>query len=489
MSRSVKRNFAYQAFYQILAIIVPLITTPYLSRTLGTHGVGIYSYTYSVTNYFVMFAVLGMSRYGIREIARVSGEDQRAERSRVFWGAYAVQLMSGVLSLLAYLLYIPTVTAENLVPSIVWTTWVASAVFDVSWLLFGMEEFKVPTTISSLSKLATLALIFGMVRGPGDAWVYCLAIGAMYLVNQLALWPLVHRYVDFCRPTWAEVRQHIRPNLVLFIPVIAISLYVSMDKVMLGVMSNLDQVGLYEYSEKLSKLPLAVITALGTVMMPRMTAALAEGKRVEALRLLETSIWAMLAMACALAFGIAAIAPEFSVVFLGEQFAECDTLMAVLSIVVPVISVTNVLGEQYLLPSGKDNLFTASVCVGAVVNIMLNLVLIPMFQAMGAAISTVVAELAVMVAQGIMVRGELPLATYAKNALPFVVIGALMAAVVRAVADQLDSIWGMTPVGLALEIMVGGAVFALGALAWMVVSKDRNFRAILGKGDSSQGVS
>ena len=481
MSTSVKRNFAYQAFYQILAIIVPLITTPYLSRTLGPHGVGIYSYTFSITNYFVMFAMLGMSRYGIREIARVSGADQREERTRIFWGAYAVQIISSLLTLGVYLLYIPTVSEENLVPSLMWITWVVSALFDVSWLCFGMEEFRVPTTISGLTKLGTLVLIFGLVRGPGDAWVYCLAIGAMYLVNQVALWPLVHRYVDFHRPTWAEIKPHIKPNLVLFIPVIAISLYISMDKVMLGAMSGMDQVGYYEYSEKLSKLPLAVITALGTVMMPRMSAALAEGKRDDALSLLESSIWAMLAMAFALSFGIVGIAPEFARVFLGAEFAQCDVLMCVLAVVVPVISITNVLGEQYMLPSGKDNLFTISVCVGAVVNVVLNLFLIPNYQAMGAAISTVAAELAVMAVQGWSVRGELPLGTYAKNALPFAVIGAIMAVVIRTFSSWLDGLWGMTPAGLAIEFLVGATTFSVLAILWVVLSKDKNFEAAFGR--------
>ncbi len=482
MSKSVKRNFAYQAFYQVLAIIVPLITTPYLSRTLGPHGVGIYSYTFSVTNYFVMFAMLGIARYGIREIARVSGEGQREKRTRIFWGAYATQVISSLLSLLVYLLYLPTVAPEHLLPSLVWITWVASALADVSWLCFGMEEFKVPTTVSALTKVATLALVFGFVHGPDDAWVYCLALGSMYLINQLALWPLVHRYVDFRRPSWSEIRPHIKPNLVLFIPVIAISLYVSMDKVMLGAMSGMEQVGFYEYSEKLSKLPLAAITALGTVMMPRMSASLAEGKRAEALELLESSIWAMLAMAFALSFGIAGIAPEFATVFLGEGFAQCDVLMCVLAVVVPVISITNVLGEQYMLPSGKDNLFTISVCVGAVVNVALNFVLIPRLQAMGAAISTVAAELAVMVAQGVAVRGELPLGRYARNALPFAVMGAIMVVAIRAFAGWLNGLWGMTAMGLALEIVVGAVVFATLALAWVLVSKDKNFRVVFGRG-------
>lgn len=468
---SVKKNFLYQATYQLLLILTPLITTPFLSRVLGASQVGVYSYTYSITNYFVMFIVLGISSYGVREIA-ACGSD-RKKRTEAFWGMFSCQLLASVIVVGVYVVYALHDPQGGFVLACVWGMWVLSAVLDISWLFFGVEEFKIPTIRSIVTKIASLVIIFVFIRTPDDLWIYCAAIAGSYLVNQVLLWPFLRRYVDLSRPSFAGIRRHMLPNLRLFIPVIAISFYVTLDKVMLGAMTDMTQTGFFEYSEKLSRMPMAIITAMGTVMLPRMTAELHAGNRDRALELLQRSIWAMLAMAFALMFGIMAIAPEFAPVFLGEQFASCWALMCVLALIVPIVSLSNVLGRQYLLPTDRDRLFTISVCVGAVVNICCNLVLIPQLAAMGAAISTVLAEIAVLVTQVFMTRKELPLLRYLKNAMPFVAFGLVMFLVVRGVASAFDMLWGLSVQGLILEIVVGVFVFAGLASAWGIVTKNR----------------
>lgn len=475
--RSLKSNFLYQASYQILLILIPLVTTPYLSRVLGAEGVGTFSYTQAIANYFVMFATLGMSTYGVREIA-AAGEDRTA-RSRTFCSAYASQLLVAIVVVIAYGLYIAFAQpGGGVLVALVWGLWVASAAIDISWLLFGVEEFKIPTLINIATKLATLIIIFGFVRGPEDLWLYCLAISGSLAANQVLLWPLVRRYVVFVRPRWREVVRHFKPNFVLFIPVIAISLYTSMDKILLGVMAGMEQTGFFEYSEKLSRMPLAIIMAMGTVMLPRMTSSLADGRRDEALELLENSVWAMMAMAFALAFGIAAIAPEFAPVFLGEEFASCDVIMMILAVIIPVISMTNVIGRQWLIPMQRDRFYTISVCIGAAVNILVNVVLIPSFGALGAAVATVAAEVAVLIAQMLFARGELPFGRYFLNAVPFAVIGAIMLVLVRISAGLFHGIWGLSVQGLILEVLVGVLVFVILAVFWIIVTHDQRAKVI-----------
>ena len=478
--RSLKSNFLFQASYQILLILVPLVTTPYLSRVLGAQAVGTFSYTQAVSGYFVMFAMLGMSTYGVREIAAAG--DDRTLRSRTFWGAYASQVLICVIICVAYICYLCFLGSPGgFEIGLVWGMYVLAAPFDVSWLLFGVEEFKVPTIRSMVTKLATLPIIFGLVHGPEDLWIYCGAIAGSSLANQLLIWPFIHRYVDWTSLSWAEISRHFRPSFVLFIPVIAISLYTSMDKILLGQLGGMQQAGFFEYSEKLSRMPMAVITAMGTVMLPRMTAELSAGRHESALSLLEDSFWAMLAMAFALAFGIAAIAPEFAPVFLGEEFMECDSIMRVLAIIIPIISITNIIGRQYLVPTGRDARYTSSVCAGAVVNVAVNLALIPSMGAMGAAIATVAAEIAVLAVQAMSVCRELPFMLYIRNSLPYIVFGALMFAVVRMVAGFLSSIWGLSVLGLAIEIAVGIMTFALFALSWCIVTRDRRFTKLIRK--------
>lgn len=478
MSRSVKVNFAYQASYQVLLILTPLITTPYLSRTLGAEGVGLFSYTHAITNYFVMFATLGMSNYGVRAVAACG--DDRKKRSRVFCSAYLCQLAVGVIVLTAYAIYAFLFPQGGILVSLIWGLWVISALLDVSWLLFGVEEFKVPTIRSIITKIMSLVVIFAFVKSSEDLWIYILAIAGSFLLNQLFVWPFVSRYIDFVKPTFQESVSHLLPNLRLFIPVIAISLYTSMDKILLGAIAGEAQTGFFEYSEKLSKIPMALITAMTTVMLPRMSSSVASGDRAKAVAQLDNSLWVMLTLAFAFSFGIAAIAPEFAPVFLGEEFAECDIIMIVLAAIIPLISLSNVLGKQYLLPTFRDGKYTASLCAGAAVNIAVNLSLIPGMGAMGAAIATVAAELTVAFVQVIIVRSELPLARYLKNAIPLFASGALMALAVRVAADQFNALWGLSIQGLAAEVLIGAVTYMLLICAWCVISKDPHFAYLTG---------
>lgn len=477
MSHSVKKNFLWNASYQLLLVLAPLVTTPYLSRVLGAEQVGVYSYTYAVTNYFALFATMGMASYGVRVIA-ACGED-RGERSRVFWSAYASQLCIALPVALAYIGYLLLGNPEGgSLVAWVWGLWVLSCALDVSWLFFGVEDFRMPTERSFVTKLASIVAIFLWVKESEDLWLYCLAIASSYFANQVIMWPFVRRHVDWTRPSWREIKRHFVPNLRLFAPVVAISLYTSLSKIMLGSISGMSQAGFYEYSEKISKMPMAVITALGTVMLPRMTAALSSGRESEAKHLLGESMWAMQAVAMGMTFGIAAVAPEFSAVFFGPGYDPCATVMPIVAVVIPIISASNVIGVQYLLPTFSDVPYTASVCVGAVVNIALNLILLEPLGAVGAAITTVAAELAVLLYQCHAVRKELPLASYLRGALPFVGAGALMYALVRMVAAALGEV---SVAGLAIEICAGIVVYAAISLVWCLFYQRERLEEIMGR--------
>ena len=477
--RSLKVNFLLNSAYQILLVITPLITAPYLSRVLGASQTGVFSYTQSIANYFVMFATLGMSTYGVRVIA-LCGED-RQKRSRTFWSAFASQLCVASVVAVAYLAYVLVIHAGDFLCSLVWGLWVLSAVGDASWLLFGCEEFKIPTVRSFATKLGSLVIIFGFVHEPGDVWLYVLAVAGAYLVNVLLIWPFVRRYVDFYRPNWSEISKHFKPNIGLFIPVIAVSLYTSLDKIMLGSMSTMSESGYFQYSEQVSRMPLHVITALGTVMMPRMVSLLTEKKREQAISVLGTSLWIMLVCAFAFAFGIFAVAPVFVPVFLGDGYAPCELLMVVMCGIIPIICVTNVIGKQYLLPMQRDGQYTTSLIAGAAVNVILNLVLIPRLASLGTAIATVAAETTILIVQAAMVRGELPLMSYMRKALPFLVIGAVMAAVVRASLGVVNATFGVSAIGLVAEVLIGAAVYSVLSLLYCLATKNEEFFRLFGK--------
>lgn len=473
---SVKKNFLYSSAYQLLVAAAPLVTTPYLSRVIGSAGNGVFTYTQSITNYFVLVAVLGMSNYGVRTIAECA--DDRDQRSKTFWELWFQNVAVGVVVIAAYLVYAFGPGREYLQLWMLWGMWVLASVLDVTWLLWGMQEFRIPTIRNFCTRLASIALIFVLVRSANDVWGYVFAISGAYLANALLVWPVVGRYVDWVRPTWQGMRAHLVPNLTLFVPVIATSLYTIMDKVMLGSMAGMEQTGLYDYAEKVSKMPLSVITALGAVVLPKMTTVIAEGRLDEGKQLVRTTMWFMLACALALAFGIAAVAPEFCLVFLGPEFGACTPLLRLLCVIVPLICATNVMGVQYLLPTKRDRLFTASVACGAVVNIVTNVFAIPVVGALGASIATVAAEVAVLVFQAWVLRKELPLAQYALGMLPFLAIGTLMLVGVRAVSSLLGSA-ATTVAGLLVEVAAGGIVYLTLSYLWCRATKSDEFRRVL----------
>ncbi len=473
---SVKRNFIYNSAYQLLVAVAPLVTTPYLSRVIGTAGNGVFTYTQSITNYFVLVAVMGMTNYGVRTIAEHAKD--REERSRVFWEAFCMQALIGAVVLVAYVCYAVVWGQQYLPLWALWGMWVLGSVLDVTWLLWGMQVFRIPTIRNFCTRLASIAAIFVLVRGPEDVWGYVAAIAGAFLANALLVWPVVRRYVDWVRPTWKGMVSHLVPNLVLFVPVIATSLYLIMDKVMLGSMAGMDQTGLYDYAEKVSKMPMSVITALGAVVLPKMSTIIAEGRNEEARSLVVVTMWFMLACALALSFGIAAVAPEFAPVFFGDGYDGCIPLLRVLCVIVPLICATNVMGVQWLLPTKHDGLFTASVATGAVINVAVNLFAIPVAGAMGAAIATVAAEVAVMVFQACAVRKQLPLFSFVRGMLPYVVIGAVMFACIRLLAGVLGPS-AATLGGLLCEVALGGVVYLVLSYTWCWATKSEELKRVL----------
>ena len=459
----IKKNFLYSSAYQLLTIITPIITTPYLSRTIGAEGNGTFSFTQSVVNYFVLFAILGVSSYGVRAVAECG--DDRAKRSDVFWNAFAMTCATGSVVVAAYIAYVALFGQHYLLLYLIWGMWVVGSVLDVSWLFFGVQTFSIPTTGNFVTKVCSVAMILVLVRSPQDVWGYVLATAGTNLANSIIPWFFVRRYVDPVRPTWRRMFSHLKPTLVLFVPVIAISVYSILDKVMLGLFTTVEQVGYFDYADKISRIPLSFITALGVAVLPRMSQIMGAGHDEEGKRLIGTTMWFMLACAFALCFGIVGVAPAFCPSFFGQGFDACVPLMSVLAFVIPTICVTNVIGNQYLLPCHRDRDYTVSVSVGAGVNVVANLVMIPLWGATGAAVASVLSEVAVMIVQGWYVRCDLDLAGYVRDCLPFALAGLAMALVLRAVDAGIRGAvgnWG----ALGVEFVIGAAIYLTFAVLW-----------------------
>lgn len=444
---SIKKNFMYNSIYQIMIMFIPLITTPYISRVLGASGVGTYSYAYSIANYYVLFIMLGLNNYGNRSIAKA--RDNKIELEKTFWSIYIMQFILGVVFNIIYLLYCFTFSS-NFYVSLAVSFYVISACFDVNWFFFGLEKFKLTVIRNTIIKILTTVCIFIFVRKSTDILIYCSIMTIGLLVSQLALWPYILKNINFYKPTVKEITVHIKPNLFLFLTVIAVSLFKIMDKVMLGIMTTTTEVGYYESAERIIAIPTALITSLGTVMLPRMTNMISNNNSQDKKLIYWSMLFAMF-ISTSMCFGIMGVSKEFVPLFYGNGFEKCIDLFIILLPTCIFMAFANVIRTQYLLPHQMDKDYVISAFLGAGVNLTINWILIPFYGCIGAAIGTFFAEAIVCLYQAYAVRNYLPIRKYFHKSLYFIFAGLIMYLIIFNINVGNLSIF----INLLIKILVG----------------------------------
>lgn len=435
--KSIKKNYLYSSFYQILNMILPLITAPYVSRVLGAENIGQYTFSYSVANYFVIFAMLGISNYGNRSCAKV--RDNKENLSKTFWSIYVMQIVLGIVLSIIYFVIFFVFNSSSIVFKIQ-MFFVLSAVFDVTWFFYGVEDFKIVILKNVVVRLLSAIAVFIFVKSPDDLVLYTLILSAGVLIGHLVTIPSIKKYVNFYKPTVKEVTVHIKPNLILFIPVIAVSLYKIMDKVMLGSMVYIGELGYYEYAEKLTVLPLGLINSLGSVMLPRMSNLTEKKEEKQVNNYIEKSMIFVIFLSSAMAFGLIAVGENLVPLLFGNEYVKAVPILYCLVPSMIFVSWANVIRTQYLIPRNKDKEYIISVIIGAIVNTLINLIYIPILGGLGAAIGTLVAEFSVCIIQSIMVFGKMNIKDLFFKSYPFIIFGFIMCACVLALKIIISNI-------------------------------------------------
>ena len=453
-------------------MVVPLITTPYVSRILGSDNIGIYSFYFSIAHYFSLFVLLGLNNYGNRTVA--STRDDKEKLSINFINIYAFQVACGIIASIFYLFYAVKV-AENSTIALIFYLYLLGSVFDVNWFFFGMEKFKLTVVRNSIIKITSTIFIFALVKDKGNVDKYCLIFSLSYLISQLCLWPYIFKEIIFRLPTYSEIKKHIKPNLVLFLTVLLVSLFKIMDKIMLGICSNYDEVGYYESSEKVISFPIALITALGTVMLPRTTNLMSNNKEEQAKKYIDISIVFAIFVSSSLCFGIMGVSKEFVPLFYGKGYERCVGVFISLLPSTLFLAFANVIRTQYLLPKKMDKSYIISAGLGATVNILINLMLIPKFGSVGAAIGTLFAEFTVCAWQSYSVHKNLPIITYIKKSTPFILSGITMFVVIYNIVIPLDSVFHQLLFKIGLGVIVYIASALLYCFIYKIVFKEKCF--------------
>ena len=383
----VLKNYAYNLSYQLLVIILPIITTPYVTRVFSSNDLGTYGYFNSIVTYFILLATLGVANYGTKEIS-----SHRNDIRKNFWGIYTLQFGATCLSILLYIILCFAFSfMQNPVAYILGLSLLSKGM-DISWLFQGLEDFRKITVRNITVKLVGVVSIFLFVKSPGDLYLYVSLLTVFELLGQLSMWFPAHEFIGKPHLDLYYAKQHLKPVILLFLPQIAISLYVTLDRTMLGALASTTDVGIYDQALKLVNILLTLVTSLGSVMLPRVSNLLSKGNNEAVNRMHQISFLIYNLVIFPTIAGMLIINNDFVKFFLGNDFQEARYAIAIMIFRMFFIGWTNIMGIQILIPHNKNKEFLTSTTVPAIVSVGLNLLLLPKFGYIGAAIVSVLTE-------------------------------------------------------------------------------------------------
>ncbi|MCU7197741.1 flippase [Turicibacter sanguinis] len=406
----VLKNYLLNALYQLLNIILPIITVPYITRIFTPEQIGVNAYTLSIAQYFVLFAGLGVSIYGNRTIAYIKGDEDK--KVQTFWSIFFMVLITTIISLIVYFLYISFFVKEHLGIYLIQSIYILSVAIDISWLFMGLEDFKKIVTRNTIVKVLGMIATFAFVKSSQDLILYILIMALMNFFSFVFMWIYVPHCIKGFYFSINDIISHLIPLIKIYIPQVAIQVYAIMDKTMIGILANENEVGYYDMSQKIVKIVLSIVTSLGVVMIPHISNLLANKKYKEVEQNIGSTFGYMSYLAFPMAFGLSIISKGLAQWFFGIEFAYAGILISFSSFIIIAITWSNIIGMQLLMPMVKEREFTISVVCGAITNISINIILIPKLGAFGAIIATIIAEFTVTIVQILVVRKYINVISY-----------------------------------------------------------------------------
>ncbi len=388
---SLKSNVLLSLLYQVLTMITPLVTAPYISRVLGADGIGVYSYTNSFQVYFSMFATLGTLSYGSREIARV--RDSLEKRSRLFWEIELLTVCTTVISMVIWFLW-TYIQKRYRSFYFILAIHILAVAFDISWFYSGIEQFKYIVVQNMIFKILGIITIFVFVKNNDHLSQYMLILALSNILSNISMWLYLPAYIQWVNWREIDIFYHFKETLIYFIPTIASSIYTVLDKTLIGVFTGDPyENGYYEQATKIINIAKSIsFVALNNVLVSRMSYLFAEKKYEEAIKRTHRSLNYIMFMGIGSMFGMIGVAPRLIPWFFGNGYGPVIILLRILSPIVIIIGISNCLGSHYYTPIGSRKLSARFLIIGSAVNLCMNIILIPRYKSSGAAIASVIAE-------------------------------------------------------------------------------------------------
>lgn len=419
-SDSILKNHIFNVVIQIINIIFPLISIPYLTRIFGPNILGKINFANSVVQYFVMIASVGIPLYSIREISK--RRENIYEVRKFMKEIVFLQVSFTIISFVMFLVCITKIELfkNDIVIYLLLSLQIISNCFNFNWFIQGIEKYKYIAITNFFSKFINLALILILVKSKQNYYEYAFIIGFCSLftviINMIVCIYLLKEfeYKDKIIIKFNNVKKHLYPIIIFFLSNIAINIYTSMDQIMLGFMSGEESVGYYSISMRIVKIILSFVTSISVLMIPRISNSIENNRIDDVEYYINLSINLVYIISIPCVFFIFAVGKELLLVFLGKEFIKSIFVFKIISILLIVIGLSNIFGMQVMIPYGMEKKFTIIITIAAIINLILNLILIPKLSYLGTSISTLIAECIVTYLMYKEVKEKITNKSYAK---------------------------------------------------------------------------
>lgn len=453
MTRKVIVNFFYQAIYQLIIIILPIITVPIISRALLPEGVGTFNFVSSIVNYFVLVAALGLSTYAVREIAVVRNEKKKL--SRKFWEIQTFNLLFSSVVVLVYLVFCFFTTYKELF--LIQSLTVISVIFDISWFFQGVEDFKKVTLTNLLVKVFSFVAIILWVKSPNDLVIYTLINAISTLLSALVFWLFLKKYIVFVRVTVQQAMTHFLPALNFFLLKLSSTIFINFNKTLLGIMVSMSAVGLFSNSLTLVTIIGSLINTMNIVMLPRMSLLESQKKEETLMNTLTTIIHFQLFLTIALMFGLIATADKMVPWFFGNKFLSTIRMIQILSPIVVLQSLHQGIANQYLVPKNQMKSYNVTMIIGTIVTVITGLILIPTVGVYGAITGFLFGQMTLAVSRSHILVKRTTFKFKYLNIIGYVISGGIMSAVIFMLTSRMPA----NPLTNIIQIIVGILVYMI----------------------------
>ena len=459
MASSLKTNVILNYINTITRIIFPIITFPYVSRILLPDGVGVLNFQTSIINYIVLFTSLGIPLYAVKEVAKY--RDDISLRNKI---TLEIIILSFLLCLIGYIAvflighYVPSINS-NIKLFYILSLMIVFNALGVNWFYQAIEDFKFITVRAVVIRILATISIFVFVSDKSDLLIYGAITVGLSVGNNIINFFHLRKYIASLslHIKIKDIFKHLKPALKIFVLNLIISIYVQLNTIMLGFMDGDFSVGIYTAGNNIPHVILTLVTSMGVVLLPRCSNLVASGKHIEFQHVCNKAIRLVLMLALPFMSGLILLAKPIINIFCGISFMGAVPVLYWTSPVILFIGLTNVIGIQILYPLGKEKIVIYSTLGGAIVNVLLNIMLIPNYSAIGAGISTFAAELAVLIIQVYLGKKYIPVEILNKNNYRYIIATILMIISVIPIVLLICNSW----LQIIISISVGALVYGL----------------------------